>query len=232
MGTRNSQSSILMSLLASVTLGVLLGNGFWFQPTHAFTVVAVAVQSGCFMRTRTTASFMSLEDELEATVLDYFQGVHDKNAARIRQCFDETCIIRDVCALTNDHNDNTNKNSQPIPAKSMPADAMVQRCMEFVQAHPDVAVNFHIPPTCLRTTRQSEDGTDDKAYWVFAHWYETGTWTGTSCGLTPSQQPMNCEGQTRFRLDPQTQKIQELVVTRTFTQWEKALLLEQQQHKN
>ena len=60
--------------------------------------------------------------------------------------------------------------------------------------------------------------------WVFAHWYETGTWSGTSCGVDPTHQPMAVEGQTRFRVDPVSLQIKELVVTRTFTEWETLLI--------
>ena len=49
---------------------------------------------------------------------------------------------------------------------------------------------------------------------LFAHWYETGTWTGESCGLSPTNEPMRVEGQTRFRVNPESMKIEELVVTR------------------
>jgi hypothetical protein len=68
---------------------------------------------------------------------------------------------------------------------------------------------------------------------VVAHWWEVGTWSGESCGLAPpvanSPNRMACEGQTRFLV--QGGKIQEFVVTRTVTEWEKAFL-EKQNHEN
>lgn len=64
--------------------------------------------------------------------------------------------------------------------------------------------------------------------WVVAHWYEVGTWSGASCGLAPTHRPMHVEGQTRFRINPSTLEIVELVVTRTFTEWEQALQERQQ----
>jgi hypothetical protein len=36
--------------------------------------------------------------------------------------------------------------------------------------------------------------------------------------------PMHVQGQTRFNVDPNELVIKELVVTRTFTEWEKAML--------
>mmetsp|Transcript_11578 Transcript_11578/g.15252 ORF Transcript_11578/g.15252 Transcript_11578/m.15252 type:complete len:286 (+) Transcript_11578:60-917(+) len=194
---------------------------------------------------------------MEAIVCRYFQGVDEKNAQMIRSCFGEKDIlIRDVIG--------GNNSQQVAMAKTVNANDMVQRCMDFVTAHPDVRVHFHIPPTCLRSRRQQQqqqqqqpnttttdaattitDSTTTSAnanipsiittnndyYWVFAHWYETGTWTGESCGLEPNHKPMNVEGQTRFRVDSKTEKIVELVVTRTFTEWEQAFLKQQVQQQ-
>ncbi len=58
--------------------------------------------------------------------------------------------------------------------------------------------------------------------WVFVHWYETGTWSGESCGLEPKGTPLKVEGQTRFFVSDDLQ-ITDLVVTRTFSDWEKNL---------
>ena len=143
--------------------------------------------------------------EMEATVRRYFQGVHTKDPTMIRTCFGETATIRDVCGL------NSNQ-------RTVQADVLVERCMDFVTAHPDCAINFYYGPICGRT--RNDDGTA----WVVAHWYETGTWSGESCGIAPQHTPMACEGQTRFRVDPASQKIVEFVVTRTFTEWEKAFM--------
>lgn len=147
---------------------------------------------------------------MQATVRRYFEGVHTKDPAMIRSCFGETATIRDVCGL------NANQ-------RTVQADVLVERCMDFVTAHPDCAINFYYGPTCGRTTENNNDG----AAWVVAHWYETGTWSGESCGIAPQHTPMACEGQTRFRVDPTTMKIVEFVVTRTFTEWEKAFMEKQ-----
>jgi hypothetical protein len=57
---------------------------------------------------------------------------------------------------------------------------------------------------------------------VFAHWYEEGTWKGISRGLPPDGSPLDVEGQTRFYVDDNL-KITEMVVTRTFSNWEMQL---------
>jgi len=61
---------------------------------------------------------------------------------------------------------------------------------------------------------------------VFAHWYETGTWSGESCGIPPQYTPLNVEGQTRFFVNDDL-KIADLVVTRTFTEWERLVTANQ-----
>jgi hypothetical protein len=155
----------------------------------------------------------AIRQKMEDTVRRYFQGVNNKNPHMIASCFQKQACIRDVCALLH------NKNSEP---RMVPADMLVQRCMDFVTAHPDCKVDFYYGPECGRSSE-----------WVVAHWYETGTWTGISCGVTPptGQQPtsMAVEGQTRFLVDPVTLKIKELVVTRTFTDWERALMMMDEQ---
>ena len=83
--------------------------------------------------------------------------------------------------------------------------------MEFVAAHPDCVVHFHYPPTVL-------GGRGNR--WVFAHWYETGTWSGDSLGIEPQGAPLSVEGQTRFLVNDDL-KIEKIVVTRTFSDWEK-----------
>ena len=79
-------------------------------------------------------------------------------------------------------------------------------------AHPDCNVYFYYPPRCGRSASR----------WVFAHWFETGTWSGISCGVNPEGTPLEVEGQTRFYVNDDC-LIEELVVTRTFTGWEKQL---------
>ena len=138
--------------------------------------------------------------QMEATVRRYFEGVNQKDPDMIRSCFGSTATIRDVCGI------NDSK-------KTVQAQDLVDRCMDFLTAHPDCRVDFHYGPECGRNSN-----------WVVAHWYETGTWSGTSCGIPPTHEPMTVEGQTRFLVDPESLKITDFVVTRTFTEWEKAML--------
>jgi hypothetical protein len=152
---------------------------------------------------RALSSLLSRQHSMEATVRRYFEGVNQKNPEMIRSCFGETAMIRDVCGLQD-------------TSRAVPAETLVERCMEFVTAHPDCKVDFHYGPECGRDSG-----------WVVAHWYETGTWTGKSCGLQPTGEPMKVEGQTRFLVSEDDFKIQEFVVTRTFTDWEKASLAQQ-----
>jgi hypothetical protein len=56
--------------------------------------------------------------------------------------------------------------------------------------------------------------------WVYAHWYEEGTWRGESLDIPPQNTPLKVEGQTRFLVGDDL-KISEMVVTRTFSDWEK-----------
>ena len=58
--------------------------------------------------------------------------------------------------------------------------------------------------------------------WVFANWYEEGTWSGESRGISPEGSPLDVEGQTRFLVNDDL-FISEMVVTRTFSEWEKQL---------
>ena len=174
-------------------------------------------------------------DEMEHVVRQYFQGVTNKNATQIRSCFGTTATIRDVCALSA-----SSSSLDPAAAKTVSAETLVERCLDFCQAHPDVVVDFYLPPTALRIqpNENEEDLDQDCCYWVFAHWYERGTWSGTSCGIAPPSppQPMYVEGQTRFGMVRKDDKddnnedstptwvIAKLVVTRTFTPWEQTLL--------
>lgn len=67
-------------------------------------------------------------------------------------------------------------------------------------------------PTCGR----------GKSRWVFANWYEEGTWSGASRGIKPDGSRLDVEGQTRFLVSDDL-KITGMVVTRTFSEWEKQL---------
>ena len=158
-------------------------------------------------------------ERMEGIVRQYFQGVNDKDPTMIRRCFGESATIRDVCNLQQQPG---HTNAAAGVAKTVPAETLVERCMDFVTAHPDCCVQFYYGPQCGR----------EAPYWVVAHWYETGTWSGESCGIPPppTPAPMAVEGQTRFRVDPDTLTIQEFVVTRTFTEWEKAFLSRQKHH--
>lgn len=138
----------------------------------------------------------------ELIVRQYFEGVNETDFLKIKNCFapNSQLRIRDVCALNQNYRD-VNVND------------LVNRCREFLLAHPDCNVDFHYGPKLMS---EEEDGSK----WVLAHWYETGTWSGKSCGIEPTFQPMAVEGQTRFKVNPEN-LIEELVVTRTFTDWEK-----------
>jgi hypothetical protein len=64
---------------------------------------------------------------------------------------------------------------------------LADRCMDFLKAHPDCQVNFQYDPKYSYS-----DG------WVFAHWYETGRWTGDSGGIKATADIIAVEDQTRF----------------------------------
>ena len=138
----------------------------------------------------------------ETVINKYFDGVNKKNAGQITSCFADDARIRDVCNLSG--------NSKLV--RSVDPSDLSLRCMEFLTAHPDTVVEYYYKPTC--------GGGNSR--WVFAHWFETGTWSGKSCGLDPEGSPLDVEGQTRFLVNDDLQ-ITDLVVTRTFSDWEKKL---------
>eukprot|EP00537_Pseudo-nitzschia_pungens_P007595 CAMPEP_0172360220 /NCGR_PEP_ID=MMETSP1060-20121228/4295_1 /TAXON_ID=37318 /ORGANISM="Pseudo-nitzschia pungens, Strain cf. cingulata" /LENGTH=393 /DNA_ID=CAMNT_0013082161 /DNA_START=47 /DNA_END=1229 /DNA_ORIENTATION=+ len=158
----------------------------------------------------------------EAVVRRYFDGVNRKDPVQLRSCFAETATLRDVCGLD-------------ATEKTVPADLLVDRCMEFVTAHPDCLVRFHYGP-CAQRERADDNGSgsgsnddgDDDGTWVVAHWYEIGNWSGDSCGIPAPDPPlaMAVEGQTRFRVVEigGSPRIERFVVTRTFTDWENAMV--------
>mmetsp|Transcript_13573 Transcript_13573/g.25505 ORF Transcript_13573/g.25505 Transcript_13573/m.25505 type:complete len:195 (+) Transcript_13573:75-659(+) len=136
----------------------------------------------------------------EEVVSRYFDGVRTQNREQIVSCFHSSgTTIRDVCGVSN-----TERLATP--------DELGERCMEFLAAHPDTKVMFHYKPTCGR----------GKSKWVYAHWYEEGTWSGKSRGIEPDGSALDVEGQTRFFVDDSL-KITSMVVTRTFSKWEKKL---------
>ena len=137
----------------------------------------------------------------EEVVWQYFDGVQKQDREQIVQCFaSEGTTIRDVCGVSNTERLATN-------------DQLGDRCMEFLAAHPDTKVLFHYEPTCGR-------GRSNR--WVFANWYEEGTWSGESQGIKPNNSTLDVEGQTRFLVDDSLQ-ITSMVVTRTFSEWERQL---------
>lgn len=68
---------------------------------------------------------------MEAVVRRYFDGVTNKDAEQIRSCFADEASITDV---VNANTKNTVKSK-----------LLVERCMDFVTAHPDCVVKFHYP---------------------------------------------------------------------------------------
>jgi len=149
------------------------------------------------------------DTKAEEVVRRYFNGVNKKDPVQLRSCFANSATIRDVCGL-----DST--------VRTVEANVLVDRCMEFVTAHPDCLVQFHYGPF-----EQRGEGVET---WVVAHWYENGHWSADSCGIPAPDppRPMKVEGQTRFRVvsesDQDEPKIKEFVVTRTFTEWENAMI--------
>lgn len=150
----------------------------------------------------------------EAVVECYFDGVQRQNRDQIVSCFAPSGTkIRDVGILAASTNNNKSE-------RWATPDQLGDRCMQFLGAHPDTRVKFHFPPTCGRGLRMR---------WVFAHWYEEGTWKGLSQDIEPEFSPLNVEGQTRFLVNDNLQ-IVEMVVTRTLSEWERRL--QQKLHNN
>lgn len=164
---------------------------------YALLLLGVFPDTRCRAFSAKTTTPLETKIKMEETVRRYFLGVHEKDPIKIRSCFGESATRREVCTTNQDI--------------TTAADELTERCMEFVQAHPDCRIDFHYGPECGRDSD-----------WVVAHWYELGTWSGESCGVPAPNPPvpMAVEGQTRFRVDPETLKIVEFVVTRTFTDWE------------
>jgi hypothetical protein len=154
-----------------------------------------------------------IAQQMEAVVRRYFDGVNNQDPVQIRSCFGEAATIRDVV------NGVSNDNTAPSMSSTVQAQALVERHMEFVTAHPDAKVEFYYGPEKGRTSA-----------WVVAHWFETGTWSNDSCGIPApaAHKPMAVEGQTRFLVDRDALKITAMVVSRTFTEWEERLLEKRQ----
>mmetsp|Transcript_27567 Transcript_27567/g.63204 ORF Transcript_27567/g.63204 Transcript_27567/m.63204 type:complete len:194 (-) Transcript_27567:422-1003(-) len=179
------------------------------QNTAIFLAAALAIVSAA--QALDLFPFISKKRKMESVVRKYFEGVTAKDPKMIRSCFPATdeihTSIRDVCGIDD--------STREVRGKDL-----VERCTEFLGAHPDTVVNFHYGPICDRT------GT-----WVVAHWYEVGTWTGSSCGISPSGESMAVEGQTRFKVCPRRMVITDMVVTRTFAKWEVAMLEKRRREK-
>lgn len=194
------------NLLWVVTVVLYQLSCCYLVHTVAFSVsssISTTFSSSMNDASRGSPHTPDIQNEMESVVKRYFQGVQNKNPEMIRSCFNDVASIRDVCGI----NDST---------RTVSSDILVQRCIDFVTAHPDVVIKFHYGPECGRNS----------PYWVVVHWYETGTWSHESCNIPPPQSPlpMAVEGQTRFRIDENTKKIAEFIVARTFTEWEKAFL--------
>uniref|UniRef100_A0A7S0G9T3 inositol-phosphate phosphatase n=1 Tax=Proboscia inermis TaxID=420281 RepID=A0A7S0G9T3_9STRA len=184
-----------------LTIVYAVSTSAFLSPTHIRPKPFTMISPKASVTTPTASHDATSSEEV---VRRYFEGVTQKDPVMLRSCFDDTATILDVCGS----NSECTVNSQD----------MVQRCMEFVGAHPDCSVRFHYGP--CRQARDDGDGSEE-GEWVVAHWYETGNWSGASCGIPPPNpvQAMECEGQTRFWVS--NDKIQRLVVTRTFTDWER-----------
>jgi len=182
------------------------------QVRHTF-LRRMALSSSQQEEAAPSAAVLSASDEecaaMEEVVRRYFQGVNETDPVKIRGCFADQATIRDVCGINSS-------------TRQVQADDLLNRCMGFLAAHPDTVVDFHYGPAA--------HGLDDasSSRWVVAHWYETGTWKGASCGIPPKNISMAVEAQTRFWVN-ENMKIQDMVVTRTFTEWEDAFLEKQRQ---
>ena len=123
------------------------------QLTCSFALFAsrVIVPTATFLPWRSaafSAVSMTTQTKMEEVVRSYFRGVDEKNPELIQSCFGDTATIRDVCGLNDD-------------VRSVPSKVLVERCMDFVTAHPDVKIDFHYGPVCGRDSS-----------WVVAHWFE------------------------------------------------------------
>lgn len=143
----------------------------------------------------------------ERVVHKYFHGVDTRNISQIQECFNaEGATITDIR--------NRPDGSTQNPSNTVTPAFLADRCQQFLTAHPECDVKFYYSPTCGRGKGNN---------WVYAHWYEEGTWSGESEGLKPDGSPLAVQGQTRFWVGDDL-KIKEIVITRTFSKWEEALI--------
>lgn len=85
--------------------------------------------------THALLSLFGQKRRMENVVRKYFDGVNKKDPEQIRSCFGDQAVIRDIVVS------NTKR--------TVPAQVLVDRCMDFLTAHPDCQVNFHYGYVCL-----------------------------------------------------------------------------------
>lgn len=66
---------------------------------------------------------------MENVVRKYFDGVNKKDPDQIRSCFGDEATICDVVVSE--------------ARRTVQAQVLADRCMDFLAAHPDCSVNFH-----------------------------------------------------------------------------------------
>jgi hypothetical protein len=204
--TRTSNINAVIALLSIVLLLVTTGS--------LLTIAIVGARALSSSSSQTIVN-AQIAQQMEAVVRRYFDGVNNQDPVQIRSCFGEAASIRDVSGVSNL---NTVTDVRTI-SSTVQAQALVERRVEFVTAHPDAKVEFYYGPEKGRTSA-----------WVVAHWFETGTWSGDSCGIPApaAHKPISVEGQTRFLVDREALKITAMMVTRTSTEWEERLLEKRQ----
>eukprot|EP00578_Thalassiosira_sp_NH16_P015463 CAMPEP_0181126580 /NCGR_PEP_ID=MMETSP1071-20121207/27717_1 /TAXON_ID=35127 /ORGANISM="Thalassiosira sp., Strain NH16" /LENGTH=249 /DNA_ID=CAMNT_0023212215 /DNA_START=15 /DNA_END=764 /DNA_ORIENTATION=- len=181
------------------------------QTTHPLPPIASLASPGTLQKLRLR---LGLGKELrERVVHKYFHGVDTKNIQQIVECFHpDGAVIRDISSVAN----------RDVPyedvGRMVSPQFLGERCREFLEAHPDAKVMFRLGPTCGRGRNNN---------WVYAHWYEEGSWCGNSQGIEPDGSLLTVQGQTRFLVDDDL-KIKEIVITRTFSRWEEMMLLKRE----
>lgn len=99
-----------------------------------FSIVASMVGSSSFgVDAFSAAAVPKNVIKMEETVRRYFQGVNDKDPEMIRSCFADEATLRDVCGINDSQ-------------RTVQAQDLVDRCMDFLTAHPDCVVKFHYGP--------------------------------------------------------------------------------------
>jgi hypothetical protein len=122
-GTCNSDPSFTSQtypIKCYVVILVVLMN----STSKSLLVLTLVVTS-----THALLSLFGQKRRIENVVRKYFDGVNKKDPEQIRSCFGDEAVIRDVVVS------NTKR--------TVPAQVLVDRCMDFLTAHPDCQVNFH-----------------------------------------------------------------------------------------